>query len=42
MNKIIAIQGDIIKIGTDNGGIKEVRRADIGFEPQIGDKVDIF
>ena len=29
MNKIIAIQGDIIKIGTDNGGIKEVRRAEI-------------
>lgn len=42
MNKIIGIQGDIIRIGTDNGGIKEVRRADIGFEPQIGDKVDVF
>lgn len=42
MSKIISISGDIITIGTDDGGIKEIRSSDINFAPKIGDKVDIF
>ncbi len=42
MAKIIKIDGDIIFIGMDDGGIKEVRREDINFEPQLGNKVEIF
>lgn len=42
MAKIIKIDGDVIFIGMDDGGIKEVRREDINFEPQLGNKVEIF
>lgn len=42
MAKIIKIDGDIIFIGMDDGGIKEVRREDINFDPQLGNKVEIF
>ena len=42
MSKIISVQDDIVKIGTDNGGIKEVRREDVSFEPKVGDKVEVF
>lgn len=42
MAKIIKIVDDVISIGTADGGIKEVRRVDINFEPQIGEEVEIF
>lgn len=42
MAKIIKIDGDIISIGLDDGGIKEVRRDDINFDPQLGSEVEIF
>ena len=42
MAKIIKVTGSVICIGLDNGSIKEVRRADVPFEPTLGMKVDIF
>lgn len=42
MNKIIKIKEDKIIIGTEGGGILEVRLDDIDFEPIIGDEVDVF
>jgi TM2 domain-containing membrane protein YozV len=42
MAKIIKIDNDIISIGTNDGGIKEVRRSDLNFEPQLGDEVEVF
>ena len=39
MAKIIKVNGDIISIGTDEGGIKEVRTSDISFTPKVGDEV---
>ena len=42
MAKIIKIEGDIISIGTDDGGIKEVRTSDLNFEPLVGDSVEVF
>lgn len=42
MAKIIKIDGEVISIGTDDGGIKEVRKTDINFEPKIGDEVEVF
>lgn len=42
MAKIIAINDTIITIGTDDGGIKEVRSGDVSFVPKVGDKVEIF
>ena len=42
MSKIISIKNDVIKIGTDDGGIKEVRKEDISFEPKIRDIVEVF
>lgn len=42
MGKIIKIDNEIISIGLDNGGIKEVRRVDLNFEPTVGDEVEIF
>ncbi len=42
MAKIIEIKGDIISIGTNEGGIKEVRMTDINFIPKIGDEVDVY
>ena len=42
MAKIISINNQIISIGTDNGGIEEVRADDINFVPHIGDEVEIF
>lgn len=42
MSKIIKINGDIISIGTNEGGIKEVRTTDINFIPQVGDEVEIY
>lgn len=42
MAKIIQINGEIISIGTDAGGIKEIRRSDINFIPVVGDEVEVF
>lgn len=42
MAKIISISNQIISIGTDNGGIEEVRAEDINFVPHVGDEVEIF
>ena len=42
MAKIISINNQIISIGTDDGGIEEVRADDINFVPHIGDEVEIF
>ena len=42
MAKIIAIDEERITIGTDDGGIKEIRPTDIKKKKKIGDKVDIF
>lgn len=42
MAKILDITDTVISIGTDDGGIKEIRTSDINFVPHIGDKVEIF
>lgn len=42
MVKILDITDTVISIGTDDGGIKEIRTSDINFVPHIGDKVEIF
>lgn len=42
MSKIISIKEDVIQIGTEDGGIKEVRRTDVNFDAKVGDKVEIF
>ncbi len=42
MAKIISISNQVISIGTDNGGIEEVRAEDINFVPHVGDEVEIF
>lgn len=42
MAKIVEINNSIISIGTDDGGIKEVRTVDINFVPHAGDEVEIF
>ena len=42
MAKIIKVNGDIISIGNNEGGIKEVRATDISFTPNVGDEVEIY
>lgn len=42
MSKILDVTDEIVKVGTDDGKIKEVRRDDVKFDPAVGDKVDIF
>ena len=42
MAKIVKIENEIVIIGTDNGGIQEVRISDCNFEPTIGDEVEVF
>lgn len=42
MAKIIKVNGNIISIGTNNGGIKEIRATDISFVPNVGDEVEIY
>lgn len=42
MAKIIGITDTVVSIGTDNGGIKEVRACDLNFVPHVGDEVEIF
>ena len=42
MAKIIDIKNQVISIGTDCGGIEEVRADDLNFVPHVGDEVEIF
>lgn len=42
MAKIISINDQVISIGTDTGGIEEIRASDINFVPHVGDEVEIF
>ncbi len=42
MSKIIKISDEIVSIGTNEGGIKEVRKDDINFTPSVGDEVEIY
>ena len=42
MSKIIGITSEVITIGLDNGGIKEVRPTDVNYSPNIGDTVDVY
>lgn len=42
MAKIIKVNGNIISIGTNDGGIKEIRATDISFVPNVGDEVEIY
>jgi len=42
MAKIIKIDGEVILIGTDDGGIKEVRTSDLNFTPSLGEEVEVF
>ena len=42
MAKIIKISNDIVFIGMDDGGIKEVRMSDINYAPNVGDEVEMF
>lgn len=42
MTKIIKISGDVVSIGTKEGGIKEVRISDLSFVPSVGDEVEIY
>lgn len=42
MAKIIKVNEDVVSIGTNDGGIKEVRKTDINFIPNVGDEVEIY
>lgn len=42
MAKIISVSDTIVSIGTENGGIKEVRLVDLNFTPSVGDEVEVF
>lgn len=42
MAKILKIKDDVVSIGTDTGGIKQVRAEDLNFVPVVGDEVEIF
>lgn len=42
MAKIISIENEVVSIGTNDGGIKEVRLTDLNFTPAVGDEVEVF
>lgn len=42
MDKIIKVTGEKVMVGTKNGGIIEVRRSDLSFEPVVGDIVNVY
>lgn len=42
MAKIIKVSEEVISIGTNEGGIKEVRKSDINFIPNVGDEVEVY
>jgi hypothetical protein len=39
---IIKIDGETVVIGLDDGGILEMTKSTLTFEPAVGDAVDIF
>ncbi|WP_297961505.1 NINE protein [uncultured Ruminococcus sp.] len=42
MAKILNITDTSIIIGTDNGGLKEVKLSDVNYYPRVGDQVEIY
>ena len=42
MSKIIKVTEQVVLIGTNEGGIKEVRIEDLNFVPVVGAEVEIF
>ena len=42
MNQVLKIIEDKILIGTEGGGILEIRKDDIDFDANPGDKVNVF
>lgn len=42
MAKILEVNNSVVSIGTEDGGIKEVRAADLNFVPHVGDEVEVF
>lgn len=42
MPKIIAISDTTVTIGFEDGSLREVRRADVTFDPRTGDSVEVF
>lgn len=42
MPKILEVKNEVISIGMDDGGIKEVRAVDLTFVPHAGDEVEVF
>ena len=42
MSRIIKIEGDVVLIGTDNGGLVEAKKSDCDFEPEVGNYVEVY
>ena len=42
MTKVIKIDNEKVILGLDNGSLKEVRKGDCNFTPQIGTEVEFF
>ena len=42
VGKVLKVSNDIVTIGLDDGGLKEVRPSDVNFSPNVGDKVEVF
>ena len=42
MAKIVKVDTEVVSISTDTGEMKEAKKADLGFEPVVGDEVDLF
>lgn len=42
MARILEVYEEVVAIGRDDGSIMEVRYADLNFDPNVGDFVDIF
>lgn len=42
MPKVILVTDDIVTLGMENGTLKEVHLSNLNFQPQVGDKVEIF
>ncbi len=42
MSKIVKVKDDIVVIGLDDKSLKEVRRSDCEFVPEVGMEVEVF
>jgi TM2 domain-containing membrane protein YozV len=42
MAKIVSVTDETVKIGQDDGSLREVRRADLNFNPSVGDEVEVY